>query len=200
MKLYHRKRWKFNSFGLVSCAFLLLLSIIPVRLTIASHQSPYPQAILTLGGGQLREEFTALFAKDFPSLEIWVSSGTEPENALAIFRAAGIPDTRVNLDRRAVDTVTNFTSLVADFKNRGIQHIYLITSDFHMPRAKAIATVVLGFWGIAFTPISIPTNQPPESWLHILRDISRAFLWVVTGRTGASLDSIRSAQASRRLH
>jgi hypothetical protein len=48
MKLYHRKRWKSNSFGLVSCAFMLLLSIIPVRLAIASSQAPDPQAILTL--------------------------------------------------------------------------------------------------------------------------------------------------------
>ncbi len=168
---------------------LLLLSIIPVRLAIASYQVPHPEAILTLGGGIDREKFTAQFAQAHPSLEIWVSSGTEPKEALAIFQAAGIPDTRVNLDRRAVDTVTNFTTLVADFKNRGIQHLYLITSDFHMPRAKAIATIVLGVWGIAFTPISIPTNKPPESWLHVLRDCTRSLFWIVTGRTGASLGS-----------
>jgi uncharacterized SAM-binding protein YcdF (DUF218 family) len=168
---------------------MLLLSIIAVRLAISSYQAPHPQAILTLGGGIDREKFTAQFAQAHPSLEIWVSSGTEPEKARAVFRQAGIPDEQVHLDRRAVDTVTNFTTLVADFKNCGIQHIYLITSDFHMPRAKAIATIVLGVWGIVFTPISIPTNQPPESWLHVLRDFTRSLLWIVTGRTGASLGS-----------
>jgi uncharacterized SAM-binding protein YcdF (DUF218 family) len=192
MKLFRHKRWGYRFFGTVSCVLiLLLLSIIPVRLTIAYYQAPHPQAILTLGGGPDREEFTSQFAKAYPFLPIWVSSGRPPKQALAIFRAAGIPHTRVHLDRRAVDTVTNFTSLVADFKSQDIQHIYLITSDFHLPRAKAIATVVLGIWGIAFTPISIPSNYPPESWLRILRDTTRALFWVITGHTGASLNPER---------
>lgn len=191
MKLYHRKRWKSKSFGLVSCAFLLLLSIIPVRLAIAYSQAPSPQAIFILGGGPEREVFTAQFAKHYPSLEIWVSSGTAPEQACAIFRDAGIPAERVHLDRRAVDTVTNFTSLVADFKNLNIQHLYLITSDFHLSRAKAIATLVFGSWGIAFTPVSVPSKEPPESLLHILRDIGRALVWMITGRTGASFNPNR---------
>jgi uncharacterized SAM-binding protein YcdF (DUF218 family) len=192
MKTFRRNCWRYRFLGMASCTLiLLLLSIIPLRLAIASYQAPYPEAILTLGGGIDREKFTAQFAQTHPSLEIWISTGTEPVKARAIFRNAGIPDTRIHLDRRAIDTVTNFTSLVADFKSQDIQHIYLITSDFHMPRAKAIATVVLGIWGIAFTPISIPSNYPPESWLRILRDTTRALFWVITGHTGASLNPER---------
>ncbi len=188
MKLLCRKRWKSRFFSLVSCAFLLLpLSIIPVRLAIASYQAPEPQAILTLGGGSEREIFTAQFAVSHPSLEIWVSSGILHKEARAIFRAYGIPDSRVHLDNRAVDTVTNFTSLVADFKRHHFQHVFLITSDFHMPRSQAIATIVLGSQGITFTPVTIPSNKAIESQFHILRDVGRAFLWLITGRTGASL-------------
>lgn len=192
MNTFRRKRNGYRFLTWLSCAAIpLLLSIIPVRLAIASYQAPDPQAILTLGGGGDREAFTAQFAKKHPSLEIWVSSGQSPDEARAIFRAVGIPDTRVHLDRRAVDTVTNFTSLVADFKHQTIQHIYLITSDFHMSRAKVIATLVLGSRGIAFTPIAIPTNHPKESWERILRDFGRAIVWVFTGRTGASLNPNR---------
>ncbi|NEQ26943.1 MAG: YdcF family protein, partial [Microcoleus sp. SIO2G3] len=90
---------------------------------------------------------------------------------------------------------TNFTSLVKDFKTQNIQHLYLITSDFHMLRAKAIATLVLGSQGITFTPISIPSNDPQESLVRILRDSGRSVLWIFTGRTGASL-SPRVAQVS----
>lgn len=189
MKNFHHKRKGYRFFCLASAAFILvLLSIIPARLAIATKIAPFPQAILTLGGGPDREQFTAQFAQIYPSLEIWVSSGTPPEKAREIFQAAGIPNTRVYIDRRAVDTVTNFTSLVKDFKKRNFHHLYLITSDFHMPRAKAIATFVLGSQGIAFTPVSVPSDKPPESWLRILRDSGRALLWVVTGRTGASLN------------
>lgn len=184
MKFHHKRR----GYRLFLAALLVLLSIIPVKLAIAYYQTPLPQAILTLGGGSDREEFTAQFAQMYPSLEIWVSSGASINNARQIFQAAGIPNTRVHIDRRAVDTVTNFTSLVPDFKKRHVQHLYLITSDFHMPRAKAIAFFVLGSQGIAFTPISIPSNKPPESWLHILRDSSRALLWIIIRRTGASFN------------
>ncbi|MEH1929758.1 YdcF family protein [Nostoc sp.] len=69
---------------------------------------------------------------------MWVSSGSHPDKSRAIFQAAGIADSRVYLD---TDTVTNFTTLVRVFQQQQIQHIFLITSDFHMPRAKAIASV-----------------------------------------------------------
>ena len=187
MKQFHRLLKRYWIFVLGGC-ILILLSIIPIRLAIAHYQSPDPQAILTLGGDPAREEFTAQFAQNHSSLEIWVSSGPSLESSRSIFQAAGIPETKVHLDNRAVDTVTNFTTLVEDFKTRQIQHLYLITSDFHMPRAKAIATLVLGSQGIAFTSVAVPSNQPSESWLHVLRDAGRALLWIFTGRTGASLN------------
>lgn len=188
MKNFHHKHKGYRFFCWASALILVLLSIIPVRLAIAFYQAPLPQAILTLGGGSDRENFTAQFARMYPSLEIWVSSGAPTNKAQKIFQAAGIPNQQVHIDRRAVDTVTNFTALVKEFKKRNFHHLYLITSDFHMPRAKAIATFVLGSRGIAFTSVSIPSTKPPESWLHILRDIGRALLWIVTGRTGASLN------------
>ncbi|WP_369076427.1 YdcF family protein [Coleofasciculus sp. LEGE 07081] len=179
---------------------LILLSIIPLRLAIAYSQAPHPQAILTLGGGVERETFTAQFAQAHPTLDIWVSSGIPSNKARPIFRAAGINDERVHLDRRAVDTVTNFTSLVPDFKRRHIQHLYLITSDYHMPRATAIAILVLGSQGIAFTPVSVPSNIPTESSFRLLRDVGRAFLWVVTGHTGASLNPRLSLSPVQQLY
>lgn len=169
--------------------FLTLVLFIPVRLAIAFHQASQPQAILMLGGTALgeRETFTAEFARWYPSLNIWVSSGLAPNKTRQIFRASGIPDSRLYLDYRAIDTVTNFTTLVGDFKQQQIHHIYLITSQEHIPRARAIATIILGSQGIAFTSLAVPSNQPEESILTIIRDIARALLWVFTGYTGASI-------------
>lgn len=119
--LYQKlKRWILP--GLIGTALLfLLLSAIFVRLAIAYHQVPLPQAILTLGGSSVRIEFTAQFAQVHPSLEVWVSSGVPPYEACPIFRAADIPASRVHLDYQAVDTVTNFTALVDDFKRLQIR-------------------------------------------------------------------------------
>jgi uncharacterized SAM-binding protein YcdF (DUF218 family) len=143
--------------------------------------------ILVLGGGLDREKFTAQFAQTHPDLDIWLSSGSS--QAPDIFRQAKISEHRIIYDIRATDTVTNFTTVVDNFKQRNIQHVYVITSDFHMPRSMAIATIVFGSHGITCTPIAVPSFYPPESALHILRDMGRSILWLVTGRTGASLRS-----------
>ncbi|MGL4617546.1 YdcF family protein [Chroococcidiopsis sp.] len=167
-----------------SVVLFVLFGIIPFRLSIALSQRPLPQAIIALGGDPMRETFAADFALQHPPLEIWISSPYLKAFDLADPSASA---SRIHVDYRAVDTVTNFTSLVADFKQRNFQHVYLITSDFHMARAKAIAFFVFGSQGIAVTPISVPSNKPPESWFHIYRDVCRTWLWMITGRTGASL-------------
>jgi uncharacterized SAM-binding protein YcdF (DUF218 family) len=176
-----KRYWFYTLIGYI----LTLLLIIPVRLAIAVAFAPQPQAFLILGGDPARETFTAEFAKWYPSLEIWVSSPPDIKKLREVFQIAGIPSTRLHIDTRAVDTVTNFTSLVADFQQQHIQHLCLITSDYHMPRAKAIAIIILGSQGITFTPVSVPSNQPKESLLRVLRDIARSFLWILTSHTGA---------------
>ena len=174
----------------IATSLLIFLSIIPVRLAIAAYRTPQPQAILVLGGGTDREKFATQVAVVEPALEIWVSSGLLPQQAHEIFRAAGIADHRVHLDYRATDTVTNFTTLVPVLKQRRIHHLYLVTSDFHMPRARAIATLVLGSQGITFTPLTVASQKPPEPVLLTVRDIGRSFLWIVMGRTGANFGQL----------
>jgi uncharacterized SAM-binding protein YcdF (DUF218 family) len=186
LKLKHR-RHRFSCLA-VSGLILIMVSIIPSRSAIAYFFAPQPQAIFTLGGDLSREIFTAQFAQRHPNLEIWISSGSPDDGTSWAFGIARISPTRLHIDRRAVDTVTNFTSLVADFKSRHFHHLYLITADYHMRRAKAIATFVFGSQGIAFTPVSIPTDKPTESWLRTLRDIFRALLWIFTRHTGVSLN------------
>ncbi|WP_322744130.1 MULTISPECIES: YdcF family protein [unclassified Coleofasciculus] len=167
--------------------FLLLISYIYIRLAIAYHQAPVPQGILVLGGGSGREEFAAELAKAHPSLKIVVSS-PRPPGKPEVFQAAGIPKEQVEYNWYAVDTVGNFAYTLGAFQSEKIQHIYVITSDYHMPRAKVIATIILGSQGITFTPVSVATNSPSESrfWLQVARDSFRSIFWIVTGRTGAN--------------
>ena len=147
-----------------------------------------PEAILVLGGAAEREHFAAELASQHPDLEVWVSSGTNPEYAQWLFHEADIAPDRVHLDYRAVDTVTNFTTLVADLKEEGVASVYLVTSDYHMRRAKIIAQVVLGRYDISFEPVPVPSDEPmTEPLIRGLRDGARAMLWVVTGQTGSSL-------------
>lgn len=153
-----------------------------------------PQAVLVLGGATEREVFAADFAKQHPELPIWVSSGSNPEYAEWVFAEAGIDQGRLHLDYRAVDTVTNFTTLVDEFKAQGITSIYLITSDYHMRRATVIGEIVLGSRGISFKPITVPSQYTPEPFNKVVRDAARSLLWVTTGRTGENLAQLWSQQ------
>ena len=183
-KIKHRLVW------LVLAIALSLLSIIPVKIAIAFQQTPVPQAIFVLGGDSQRMEFAAQFWRSHKDLDIWVSDFDFNLNYdRLIFQQFGVPDERLRLDGRATDTVTNFTTLAEDFVQSKIQHIYLITSDYHMRRARAIATIVLGSQGIVVTSLAIPSSDDKsESLMRVMRDCGRSLLWVFSGRTGSSLN------------
>ena len=169
---------------------LSLLGIIPVKIAIAFQQTPVPQAIFVLGGDSQRMEFAAHFWRSHKDLDIWVSdSNSSLDYDHLIFQKFGVPDERLRLDGRATDTVTNFTTLSEDFVKNKVQHIYLITSDYHMRRAKAIATIVLGSEGIVVTPLAVPSSDDKsESLMRVMRDCGRSLLWFFSGLTGASLN------------
>ncbi|MCY6493548.1 YdcF family protein [Leptolyngbya sp. GGD] len=168
--------------GILCC----LGSYFPVRLAIARHFAPVPKLILVVGGTPDREQKAAQLAREYPNLDVWVSSGSS--EAQQIFTKAGINQSRLYLDNRATDTVSNFTTMVDLLKQQHIPHVFLVTSDFHLARSTAIATVVFGSEGIAFTPVAAYNPYyPPESQLRMVRDVGRALLWLGTGRTGSSL-------------
>lgn len=170
-----RKQWIFV--GLL----IALLSVIPLRLWRAVRIAPQPQAIFVLGGHPDRERAAAQIARYYLELDIWVSSGSEPDVVSDIFRSVGISSERLHLDYQASDTVTNFTTLLTTFKSLNLKHLLLITSDFHMTRARTIALFVLGGHGIAYTPQPVPSSRPLESnWLAI-RDAARSIVWLLTG-------------------
>lgn len=184
-----RKR-KFRLAWLVLAAALGLSTIIPARIAIAFHQTAVPQAIFVLGGDYKRMEFAAQLWLSHKDLDIWVSDCDYNLNYnRRIFQRFGVPNRQLRFDGRATDTVTNFTSMVDKFAARKIQHIYLITSDYHMRRSKAIATIVLGSQGIVVTPFAVPSGgDRSESLVRVLRDCGRSLLWIFTGKTGASFN------------
>ena len=170
---------------------LLFLSVIAICLWFGYKQvQSYlvkPEAVFVLGGHEEREHFAAKLAQKYPHLPIWVSSGSPQDYAKRIFAKAGIEGERLHLDYQASDTVTNFTSLVDELKAQGIDSVYLITSENHMPRALIIGEIVFGSRGIILKPLSVPSNSPPESIKKSLRDGVRAILWLTTGHTGAAV-------------
>lgn len=146
-----------------------------------------PQAVLVLGGEAERERYAAKFARIHPHLPVWISSGAPREYSEWVFSQAGVDLGRLKLDYRAVDTLTNFTTLVDDLKAQGVTKVYLITSDYHMRRSRIVGEIVLGSRGIDFQTVAIPSEMPEEDIAKALRDGGRALFWLATGYTGYAL-------------
>lgn len=153
-----------------------------------------PQVVLVLGGESERERYAAEFAVTHPNLPVWISSGAPREYSEWVFSEAGVDLHRLKLDYRAVDTLTNFTTVVDDLKAQGVTKVYLITSDYHMRRSRMIGEIVLGSRGIDFQPVAIPSEQPEEDWSKAVRDGGRSLFWLATGYTG-SKDAAEPAPA-----
>ncbi|MGB3301042.1 MAG: YdcF family protein [Phormidesmis sp.] len=170
-------------------AVTLIVAAPLIGITYLRYQQQFlnPSVAIVLGGAPEREQFAAQFAKEHPNVRIWVSSGSNREYAQWVFDEAQVPNEQWALDYQAVDTVTNFTTLIDKLEDRRIHQVYLITSDYHMRRASIVAQIVLGSRGINFKPIEISTAQSPErpeTFAREVRDGARSLLWVVTGRTG----------------
>ena len=116
---------------------------------------PPAQMILVLGGDVARErEAAALAARQ--GLPVVVSGGSNPEYAHWLFeQRQGLPPHQVQLDYRARDTLSNFTSLVDDLRQARIRHALLVTSSDHMGRALLVGRIVTGSRGIHLTPVPV---------------------------------------------
>ena len=90
----------------------------------------------------------------------------------------------MHLDYQAIDTVTNFTTLVDRFKSKGITSVYLVTSDDHIHRARVIGEIVFGSRGIKIKPVTFISDRDSEPIQKIVRDGFRSLLWLTTGYAG----------------
>lgn len=165
------------------------MGVIALRLTVTVYQVKEPQAIVILGGDLERFDQGAEFSQQHPDLEVWVSCGYRQKAPIQrVLNRTEINQAQVYYDLCPVDTVTNFTCTLKPLLARNFRYVYLLTSDYHLPRSLAIATLVFGSRGIAVKPVSLPSSAPRrESWLRILRDCLRCLVWLLTGKTGAEL-------------
>ncbi|MCP9849901.1 YdcF family protein [Cyanobium sp. Morenito 9A2] len=146
-------------------------------------QPPSPQMILVLGGDVAREEEAGRLARRY-GLPVVVSGGSNPEYAQWLFANEGLRRSQFQLDYRARDTLTNFTSLVDELKRSRVRHALLVTSSDHMNRALLIGRIVAGSRGIHLTPVAVPCGSRchPEGRRKVWGDGFRALVWVLTGR------------------
>lgn len=171
---------------------LLLVSALVGGAALATPLRPFtkaaltrqsPQRILVLGGDADRERIGLRLARQL-ELPLVVSGGTNPEYAQWLMEHEGLGKNEVRLDYRAQDTLGNFTSLVDELEVEGVEHVLLVTSEDHLPRALIVGGIVAGSRGIRLTgvPVSCAERCRTESMGKRWGDGLRALAWVISGR------------------
>ena len=142
-----------------------------------------PQLVLVLGGDVERERVGARLARQL-DLPLLVSGGSNPEYATWLVEEEGLMADQVQLDYRARDTLSNFTSVVDDLASQDVRHVLVVTSADHLHRSMAVGQVVAGSRGIHITgvPVACEPSCRDENTLKRWRDWLRAMTWVLTGR------------------
>lgn len=134
--------------------------------------------ILHLGGDIRRGNEALKLLDQHPGASVLVSS--EGNDPIKWYQDHGAT---VKHDTEAWDTVTNFTYTFERIKrDYSPDEIIVVTHDWHMPRAIAIANAVYLFRGIKITPGPYTDGSTRDSDRdHLAVDRLRALLWRFTG-------------------
>jgi uncharacterized SAM-binding protein YcdF (DUF218 family) len=181
-----------------------------------AHRGMGQEAILVLGGsyGSRERHAFALARKldekteqnknlqktDFPPIKIWISTGRPKQEIVNISKQFDIPLDRVILDNRAIDTVTNFSSLAELLYNDQVTRVHVVTDYGHIKRSMTIAHLILGYYGIetVASPSSTDVPRPSEWRIRRWRDYARCVMWFYTSKSGARLNALKHIK--KRMH
>jgi hypothetical protein len=94
---------------------------------------------------------------------------------------------QVGLIEEGADTVGQLTRLALWARSQPVGSVLLVTGSEHLPRAEAIARILLGAEGVRVSGVAAATGGPREDPLRTLRDHLRAQLWRATGWDGRSM-------------
>lgn len=138
--------------------------------------------ILHLGGNSRRIERTATEAKWNPGALVLISSEGDKPQILDYLGTRGIHADRILIDDTAYDTVGNITDTFSIVKREGAKRVFIVTDDWHMRRAMAIAMVAYAFRGI--TPIACPYHSGvfAKDPGNVPWDVFRTLKWRIDGK------------------
>ena len=140
------------------------------------------RVILHLGGDWRRAEKAAEVALELgDEFVIVVSSEGNESGFRKIYEDAGIPSEKVVVDETAWDTVTNFTHTRKLLSDLGASEIYVVTHDWHIPRAMGIANGVWFGRGVRLIPAPYIDGSSRDESRFAKADKLRAWVWRLTG-------------------
>jgi uncharacterized SAM-binding protein YcdF (DUF218 family) len=140
------------------------------------------EIVLHLGGNWRRIQRTIQQAKWCPNSMVVISSEGNQGLIREALAQARIRPERVVFDAAAYDTVGNFTDTYPLIRRLNGRTVYVVTSDWHMRRAMAIARVCYFGRGIRAVACPWPDNPSKKDLGGACWDLWRTLQWRLTGK------------------
>lgn len=175
-----RGRWRRWLGWLLVGAIALWASSLSIQLY--RHAQQPADAMLVLGGSIRREMVVAEAIAQGNSLPVLISQGSQPPCTRLVFERAAAPLDRVWLETCAQSTFDNYRYSLPTLQQWQAQHVVVMTSPTHLPRAEWLARVLLSSHGIwvemrVVEEIGVPGNV--ENPLKTVLDVGRSLGWAV---------------------
>lgn len=172
----HHRRWLW-----------LLLLIVTVWLSslgtqLYRHAQQPTDGILVLGGSIRREIVVADALAQGSPLPVLISHGAQPPCTRLVFERVAAPIDQVWLETCAASTFDNYRYSLPTLKQWQVQHVAVVTSPTHVPRAAWLARILLGSHGIwvemqLVEEIGTPANVE-NPWKTVI-DVGRSLGWAI---------------------
>lgn len=116
------------------------------------------QGVAVFTGGQNRIQTGFDLLSQFPKVQSVLISGVHPQSSREKLLASFLPEDgefkgSVQLDYEARTTYGNVQQTKAWVDENNIDKLIIVTSNYHIPRAKALADLYLGEINVSFYPV-----------------------------------------------
>ena len=89
----------------------------------------------------------------------------EPATEASVMKAElvrqGVPEESILMDDKSFNTRQNINNAISLMEGRGVDRVLIVTSDYHLPRAMALAEDA----GLAASGVGSPTKQGLRFWV-----------------------------------
>lgn len=149
------------------------------------HAQQPIDAILVLGGSIRREMMIAESVAQGNHLPVLISHGSQPPCIRLLFDRVAAPLDQVWLETCAESTFDNFRYSLPTLQRWQTQHIQVITSPTHLPRAEWLAKIMLGSHGIWVEMQLAQETGVPGNFEHPFKtaiDVGRSLGWAIVSQ------------------
>lgn len=147
-KVDFRRRRRLIRLGVWIASILLGILLLVNTLRLFWAASGSVDTLFVLGGSIRREVYVAELVKYYPEARVLISHGSSDPCIVLIFQKENTPIRKVWLEKCADSTFENFYYSLPILRQWDVRKVILITSGSHLPRAKWMAQILLGAYGI----------------------------------------------------